>query len=173
MNPLPQHHPQLLYLLCLAIVAGTSLMAPMSSPAQAHERARASMVAVSSDSTAVANAVDRFHQALASADSATAMDLLAPDAIVLESGGMETREEYRSHHLSADIVFAQAVARARGPLRVVVRGDVAWVASTSTINGEYRGQTIDSTGAELMVLTRRSDAWQISAIHWSSRSRKN
>lgn len=124
------------------------------------------------DSTAVANTVDRFHRALAAGDTATVMELLAPDAVVLESGGVETRAEYRSHHLPGDIAFAQAVPRQRSEIRVRVQGDVAWASSTSTVQGEFRGRAINSQGAELMVLRRTGDAWKIAAVHWSSRARR-
>jgi ketosteroid isomerase-like protein len=124
-----------------------------------------------SDSSEVAAVVVRYHAAMASGDSAAALALLAPDAIVLESGGKETREEYRAHHLPADIGFARAVPSQRADVKVTVRGDVAWASSTSTSQGEFRGRQVNSRGAELMVLSREPDGWRIRAIHWSSRSR--
>lgn len=124
------------------------------------------------DSAAVAAAVDRYHAALASGDSAAALALLSDDAIILESGGQETRAEYRGHHLPGDIEFARAVRSQRGPVRVRVQGDVAWATSTSTTQGEFRGRAINSAGAELMVLVRTPGGWRISAIHWSSRARR-
>ena len=125
------------------------------------------------DSTAVADVVARYHRALANGDSAAALALLAPDAVILESGGMETRAEYRGHHLPADIGFARAVKSVRGAMRVVVQGDAAWATSTSTAQGEYQSRAINSAGAELMVLTRGPDGrWLIRAIHWSSRARR-
>jgi ketosteroid isomerase-like protein len=126
---------------------------------------------VPSDSADVLEAVRRYHSALATGDSATALSLLAPDAVILESGGVEAREEYRSHHLPADIDFARAVPSERANSRVTVRGDVAWVSSTSTSRGEFRGRPINSRGAELMVLSREANGWKIRAIHWSSRNR--
>ena len=125
------------------------------------------------DSATVASVVDHYHRALESADSVGALALLASDAVILESGGIETREEYRSHHLPADIAFARAVKGVRSPVRVVVRGDVAWATSTTTAQGEFRGRPVNSAGAELMVLTRTTDGWKINAIHWSSRSRRS
>jgi ketosteroid isomerase-like protein len=122
------------------------------------------------DSAAVAAVIDRFHDALAAGDSVAVLAMLTADARVLESGGIETREEYRSHHLPADIAFAQAISSRRSPLRVTVRGDVAWATSTSTARGEFRGRPVNSEGAELMVLTRTPEGWKISAIHWSSRT---
>lgn len=127
------------------------------------------MHANTADSVAVASAVGAFHQALASGDTATALDLLAPDARILEGGGIETVEEYASHHLPADMAFAAAVPRERGPLSVQLHGDVAWAMSTSRATGTYREREIDSRGAELAVLIRTDAGWKIQAIHWSSR----
>jgi|SRR5688500_951775 len=124
------------------------------------------------DSTDVVNVVTRFHAALAAADTSSALGLLAPDAIILESGGLETVAEYRSHHLPADIAFAAGVASQRTVQRVQVQGDMAWVATTSLAQGEFRGRAVNSSGAELMVLTRTPAGWRISAIHWSSRARR-
>jgi uncharacterized protein (TIGR02246 family) len=122
------------------------------------------------DSTDVAAVVERYHRALAVGDSTAALTLLADDAVVVESGSIESRQEYRSHHLPADIAFTRAVKGVRSPVRVKVRGDVAWATATSTTRGTYRGRAVNSTGAELMVLTRASDGWKISAIHWSMRN---
>ena len=127
--------------------------------------------AQTNDSAAVVAVVDQYHRALASGDTAVVLSLLAPDAIVLESGGVETRAEYLAHHLPADIGFAKAVGRERGPISVRVTANTAWATSTSTTVGEYRGQSINSQGAELMVLTREGEEWRIRAIHWSSRER--
>jgi ketosteroid isomerase-like protein len=128
--------------------------------------------AAPADSAAVVDAVHRFHAALSSADSATALALLTSDAIILESGGQETRAEYRSHHLPGDIEFARAIPSTRGPMAVRIHGDVAWATSTSTTQGEFRGRAINAVGAELVVLVRTADGWRISAIHWSSRNRR-
>ena len=152
----------------IALAAVASFLGMPEPTAAQHEHHAAS--APANDSAAVAAVVHEYHQALASGDSTAAMALLAADVVILESGGMETREEYRSHHLQSDIAFARAVTSDRGPIAVEVRGDVAWAASTSTTRGQYRDRTINSAGAELMVLTRTPDGWRISAIHWSSRN---
>ena len=93
------------------------------------------------------------------------MELLAPEAVVLESGGTESRMEYESGHLAADIDYAQAASRTRGEIAVRRVGDVAWTVGLSTT--DYQGNA--SQTAELMVLRRDGDHWLISAIHWSSR----
>lgn len=127
--------------------------------------------AATPDSIAVAKVVNDFHAALSKGDSATALRLLSNDAVILESGAVEARSEYRSHHLPADIEFAKAVAEKRGPLHVTVKGPVAWTAGTSETKGEFKGRAIDSTGAESMVLTKETTGWRIRSIHWSSRRR--
>ncbi len=124
------------------------------------------------DSGAVAGVVERFHALIAAGDSLAAIALLSPDVVVLESGGAETLVEFRAHHLAADIAYAQAVRITRSPLRVTVRGDVAWASGTSTAEGEFRGRTLNQSGAELVVLTRAPEGWRIRAIHWSSRARR-
>jgi ketosteroid isomerase-like protein len=115
-----------------------------------------------------AAAVEAFHAALRAGDSAAAEALLAPDAIVLEQGHSETRGQYLSHHLPADIAFAQSAAQQRGPAATVVSGDVAWVSATTLSALQAEGETKRSQGAELVVLSRGANGWRIRAIHWSS-----
>ena len=64
------------------------------------------------------------------ATHAAAMRLIAPDAVFVESGKIETRAEYEANHLPADIDFERQVKAERGPLRVTFDGrDTAWVIS--------------------------------------------
>jgi ketosteroid isomerase-like protein len=123
----------------------------------------------SADSASVAATAGEFHHALARGDSAAVLALLAPDATIMEAGDIESREEYRQHHLPADIAFVQAVPSVTGSLSVVLHGDVAWVMSTSRATGTFKGRKVDSRGAELLILSRSAAGWQIRAIHWSSR----
>ena len=162
-------------LLVLNVLAGACGSDPGGDREPAGESpagARADTATASRDSAAVADAVARYHRALADGDSTAALALLAEDALVLESGGVESRAEYRSHHLPADMEFARAVRSERAAGRIVVRGDVAWASSSSTTQGEFRGRPVNSSGAELMVLSREPDGWRIRAIHWSSRTRR-
>src|SRR5687767_12262307 len=124
------------------------------------------------DSAEIVGTVQRFHDVIMAGDSLAALGLLAEDAVVLESGGLETKAEFRHHHLPADITFAQSTKGERRVHSVTQRGDVAWVAATSTATGTFRGRAINSNGAELMVLVRTPGGWRISAIHWSSRARR-
>lgn len=134
------------------------------------DRAQAQSTMASGDSAAVAAVVTQFHGALEQGDSAQALGLLSDDAIILESGGTETKAEYRAGHLRGDIAFARAVSREQGAVRVVVSGDAAWASSSSLMRGTYRDREIHSRSVELMVLRRTAEGWRIAAIHWSSRA---
>lgn len=126
----------------------------------------------SADSAEAVATVARFHAALSSGDSATALRLLAPDALIVESGDVQTRAEYRSHHLPADIVFAAAVPSIRTVTQVSINGDVAWITATSSTKGTYHDRPVNSVGAELTVLSRTSSGWQIRSVHWSSHTKR-
>ena len=127
---------------------------------------------LANDSADVVAAVARFHSALAGGDSTTALALLADDVAILESGGAETKAGYRSGHLKADIEYAAGLPSVHSVTGVRVRGDAAWVTSTSTTQGTYKERQVNSVGAELMVLSREGGAWRIRAVHWSSRARR-
>lgn len=125
------------------------------------------------DSAAVAAVVAKYHDALTSGDSAAALALLADDAVILESGSVETRAEYRSHHLPADINASKTSPSQRGPTHVRIHGEVAWTTTTSTSQRVVNGSPVTSSMAELMVLVKMPGGWKISAIHWSSRNRRS
>jgi uncharacterized protein (TIGR02246 family) len=151
----------------LAITMAAALTT-LSSNAVAQHEGHGAMA----DSAAVASVVAKYHEALATGDSAAALTLLSDDAVILESGSVETRAEYRSHHLPADISFAKAIRSQHSAIHVRVRGELAWSTSTTTTQGETNGRAVNSMGAELMVLVRTPGGWKISAIHWSSRQRR-
>lgn len=114
--------------------------------------------------------VDQFHTALAAGDSTLALGFLSPDVVIFESGGAEmSREEYRSHHLGADIEFSMGTTREVTDRRIDAGGDVAVVLTRSATRGTFRDRDIDSTGVETVILTRSDDGWAIVHIHWSSR----
>ena len=150
------------------ILAAMFVASVITTPSQA----KAQHAEHGGDSAAVAGVIAKYHEAMAAGDSAAALALLADDVVILESGAVETRAEYRSHHLATDIGFAKAIKSQRGPVLVRIRGDVAWASSTSTTQGEMNGRAINSMSAELMVLVRMAQGWKISAIHWSSRQRR-
>jgi|SRR5437762_2402579 len=135
---------------------------PRDTIAQAH----------SNDATEITRAVEGFHGALALGDRTAALALLAPDALILESGESQMRAEYEREHLAEDIAFVSATKTERSPLVIRQDGNVAWTTATSKTTGTFKGRKIDSTGVELIVLTKGGSGWRIHAIHWSSRKTK-
>lgn len=126
-----------------------------------------------SDSAAAVATVQRFHAALAAGDSTAALSLLSSGVQIVESGGVENLAHYREHHLPADIAHARSTRSEQSVVQVMVRGDVAWVVSTSVTTGDMNGRAINSNGAELAVLARTPQGWTLSAVHWSSRARRS
>jgi ketosteroid isomerase-like protein len=125
-----------------------------------------------SDSAAVIETGSRFHQALEAGDTAAVKTLIAPDLQVLEGGEVENRAQYFAHHLAADIEFAKAVRSERTVVSYTREQDVAWLVSTSSASGNFKGRDINSVGAELMILSRTREGWKIRAVHWSSARRQ-
>ena len=115
-----------------ATLAGMMLSAP-STPAKVRQPGPADQrTHATSDSADAVAAVTGFHAALARGESGAALALLAPDVVIIEADGTETLAEYRLHHLPADIAYARAIASVNTLRSVAVRGDVAWVTTTSS-----------------------------------------
>lgn len=116
-----------------------------------------------------ADVVDRFGRALAQGDLATVKALLAPDVLVLESGGAEQdRDQYLTHHAPADAAFLREAKIHPGPRRVHAEGNLAWVATQSELHAHAKGKPVTLQSTETMVLRRDAGAWHIVHIHWSS-----
>ena len=113
--------------------------------------------------------MEAFYGAMKTGDKAAAMQNIAPDAVFLESGKLETRAEYESSHLPADIEFERQVTGKRSPWQVKFDGDTAWGIATTEFNGTFDGSPVNFVSAQLAVLTRVNGNWQIRSIHWSSR----
>ena len=120
---------------------------------------------------AVTAVIDKFYGAMKTGDTVTAMSVLAPDALFVEGGRLETRDEYEKNHLPLDIDFEKQVPGKRGPLRITVQGDTAWVIAVTAFDGTFQGQPFNLDSAQLAVLTRETGDWMIRSIHWSSRRR--
>jgi ketosteroid isomerase-like protein len=117
----------------------------------------------------VTSVVESFYAAIKKGDKAAAMSVIAPDAVFLESGRLETRTEYETNHLPADIDFESQVDGVRGPMRVTFDGNTAWVIATTEYKGTFDGSPVSFLSAQLVVLTRDAGPWRIRTIHWSSR----
>lgn len=123
---------------------------------------------LATDDVAISAAVDAFHKALAQGDPDRATSLLLPDALIVEAGTVQTRDQYQREHLSEDISFARAVPAIKRTRIVRREGDAAWVTSTYRVTGSFQSQAIDNFVAETAVLTKTTNGWRIRTIHWST-----
>lgn len=144
---------------CITLLAGACL---------ALSAGRAMAATDPPDAAAIKATAENFHKALAAGRPDEVMSLLQPDVLIVEGGSVETRAEYESEHLPADIEYASAVPGKQ--LSAVVRqeGETAWIISTFSVSGKFKGKEIDERAAETMVLTKTPAGWRIRAIHWSS-----
>ena len=124
-------------------------------------------------STGPLSTLHAFHAALAHSDAKAALALLAEDAVILEAGSAQTRDEYAGEHLGEDIAFAIAVQTTRINEAVRHEGNLAWATANTHAQGNFNGRKIDSSGVELIVLTKQDGKWRIRAIHWSSHANKS
>ena len=119
-------------------------------------------------------AVDAFHAALRRGDPTAAASLLARDALIFESGEAEqSKAEYASHHLAADVEFSKSVPNVITGRSGHAVGPLAWVAMESRTTGTYRGKSLDLISTETMILQRSNRRWSIVHVHWSSKSVKS
>jgi ketosteroid isomerase-like protein len=115
-------------------------------------------------------ALDSFYGAFKRGDATLAMTHVAPDALFVESGRLETRAEYEKNHLPADIGFERQVSGRRISAQVRVEGDTAWVIASTEFEGTFDGNPVHFVSSQLAILTRQEGRWLIRAVHWSSRA---
>lgn len=120
------------------------------------------------DAAAIAAVAESFHKALAAGKPDEVMSMLPPDALIVEAGTVQTRDEYQREHLAADIAFASAVPGKQHDVVLRQEGNTAWVTSTFEVSGTFEGKPVHSFSAETMVLTRTDGGWRIRTVHWSS-----
>ena len=117
------------------------------------------------DVTAV---LETFYAAMKTGDTAAAMQQIAPDAVFVESGKLETRAEYEDNHLPLDIAFEKQVTGKRGPWRTTIQGETAWVIATTEFDGTFDGGPVNFVSAQLAVLTRNNGQLAHPFDYWSS-----
>src|SRR5687767_9927731 len=93
--------------------------------------------------TNVIAVLESFYGAMKTGDTAAAMHVIAPDAMFVESGRLETRDEYEKNHLPNDIAFEKQVTGKRGQWRVTVNGDTAWAIAETDFIGTFDGGPVD------------------------------
>jgi ketosteroid isomerase-like protein len=152
---LHKYSPALLASACLISTAGISFGEPAAAEA-----------------ATITATVEEFHKMLAAGARDRVMSLFLPDALIVEAGTVQTRDEYQREHLAEDIALARAAPSTQRDVVVRQEGDVAWVTSTFRVTGKFQEKPIDNIAAETMVLTKTLGGWRIRAIHWSSHEAK-
>jgi ketosteroid isomerase-like protein len=122
------------------------------------------------EAAAAVEVLERFSAALRRGDLEAVAAELDPAVLVLEGGGAErSREEYLGGHAGHDAEFLKA-ARIRLKRRSAQAvGDLAWIGSESEIHATRKGEPLNLSSTETVVLQRRAEGWKIVHIHWSSR----
>jgi ketosteroid isomerase-like protein len=145
--------------------------APLSHAQHSPAAASADLDVPAAAEAAVA-VTERFNTALSSGDLGTVETLLAPDVLILESGGAErSREEYMSHHAPSDAAFLKSAHRQLLHQRARTAGEFAWVGTESELHAQKNGMPLTVLSVETMVLKQTADGWRIVHIHWSSRTK--
>lgn len=153
------------------IAAATAATAPATGHGPNKQTEAASPLDAAAEEAA--RAVDAFHAALARGDTAAALALLADDAVIYESGGVERgKAAYAAHHLQADAAFAKAVPSRITRRSGAVDGHVAWILTEARTTGTYRDRPIDRVTTETAMLRRTGGKWRIIHFHWSSAAAK-
>ena len=124
------------------------------------------------DEAAVRAAAEAFSRSLASGDSTAVIALLHPDVVIFEGGRWESLDDYRKGHLRADMQFLKSVKQETARAQITVSGDLAVITRENNTTGTVGERTIDSIGAETLVLVRTPDGWKLRHVHWSSRPRR-
>src|SRR5207237_8178157 len=147
----PQANPRLRHTMIISIVkalliASVPTLLSVSNAAPNEEQ-----------STGPLSAVHAFHAALAHGDAKAALALLAEDAVILEAGTAQTRDEYAGEHLGEDIAFAIAVQTTRINEAVRHAGNLVLATATTHSQGNLDGHKIDRNGAGFVVLAKQQD----------------
>lgn len=160
--------------LALACVASASAQTPASGQ-HAHHPAPATTPAIDvpEDAAPAVAIAEQFGEALAAGNFDTVETLLAPDVLILESGGAErSREEYLSHHAISDAKFLKDAHHQLLRRRAQVAGDLVWIGSESELHTTKDGKPLTLLSTETMVLRDTPEGWRIAHIHWSSRPKR-
>lgn len=167
-------------LICVLALGGAMTATAQTKPAPPAAHADHPQPAASAPQLDVAPAaqpavvvVERFGKALAAADFKTVEALLAPDVLILETGGAErSRSEYLGHHAISDAQFLKGTHNQLKRRRALAAGDLAWVGTESELHASKDGKPLTLLSTETMVLKKAGADWRIVHIHWSSRPKR-
>jgi len=158
-----------------AIALAGLLWLPLTAHAHdANAKAAAKLEAIDAAAAPVIAVIEQFSSALQAADFERVGDLLAEDALILESGGAErSRAEYLGGHAIHDAMFLKGAHSEVKNRTARIEGSIAWIGSESELHSTKDGKTMTLLSTETMVLKKTDAGWRIVHIHWSSRPKKD
>lgn len=161
-------------LLSLSTMAAPVLAdGPQGHDHAAHAAASAPKITVPAMAREAVATVERFSAALVAGRLEDAGAELAPNVLILESGGAErSAAEYLGGHAKGDAAFLKGVHIQVTNRSAKVSGDLVWVATESELHGSKDGNPVTTLSTETMIVQRIGGAWKIVHIHWSSRTKK-
>ncbi len=113
----------------------------------------------------------KLQLALTTGDRQLVEQLLDPEVVIYESGGVEQGfAEYASHHLEADMAFLQGMQHEVLDEQTRVFGDQAVYWAHTRVQGTYKDKPMDLYSNETLWMHHVDGKWRIRHIHWSSRS---
>ena len=134
--------------------------------------AEAGAVDVPEEAKAAVAIVDRFFASLSSGNLDQAGGLLAPEVVILESGGAEhSAAEYLGNHARADAEYLKGARQTLKRRTARIAGNAVWVATESELETLKDGKPAVADSTETMVLRSTDSGWKIVHIHWSSRTK--
>lgn len=114
------------------------------------------------------DALDAFHHALEEGNGPVALEWLAEEAIILEGGVAQSKEEYAGHHLGSDMAFLRAMQSKRLSREIREANGVVTVITRTQLDGTFQERTIDLISSETAILTQTDAGWRIQHLHWSN-----
>ena len=116
---------------------------------------------------------DSLHQALTQGDAEKVREVLHPEVLIFESGGVEqSLEEYASHHMHSDMDFLAEIDSELLSRQVFEGENVVVISSRSRLTGTFRDKAVDLFSTETLVLGSTEKGWKVRHIHWSSKANK-
>ena len=159
----------------LGLAVTPLLLAAIHADADANAMSSAANLSLQSDAADTAtDVVNAFHAALKRGDTKAALNLMADDVVIFESGGVErNRAEYEAHHLKSDADFSAATTRTSISQTIASDGNFSSVMSVEFVKGTFRDRPVNTRSVETMVLRKTEGRWRIIHIHWSSANIKS
>ncbi len=114
-------------------------------------------------------ALQAFHDALQVGNVDLALERLAPDLVVVESGRTErSRDDYARGHMKADMEFLKNADLQLLSRRVEESGEQTIITSEMGIQSMHAGKPVDITSTETATMRATPDGWQITRLEWAS-----